>query len=877
MTDADVARRRQTGNSCLANVEVLVVDSAVEDLSTLLEGRRAGMEVLRLAPGGRGLEQISMYLAGRRDIAALHILSHGESGELHLAGERIDLPGLAMRWAVLADIAGSLSDDAEVVLYGCSVAAGPSGRRFVSYLEAALGAPVAASVAPVGAAARGGSWILRGPDGTVVEPGFGPAARAAYAGLLATSGTVGNDTLTGTVGSDTISGLGGNDIISALDGDDSLFGNTGNDTLYGGGGVDTIYGGDGNDFGYGATGDDIVYGGAGNDATSGADGNDTLYGEAGNDTVIGSSGNDLLYGGDGNDWMWGGKGNDLEYGGVGSDTMSGGDGADTLYGEADHDTLSGFSGDDLLYGGAGNDVLRGGANNDTYFGGDGNDTITGTASNLNGDTIGDFTTGDSIVVTGTDLSSLNGTAASGTIDLGGGQSLTLTGITSASGTFAASVSGGNTTITLTAPVQSGGGDSGGSSDSGGTVIVTDSGNSTGGARTITNLGSGTGSAAIVENTGNNGNVVTASLPASVSISSEGPATAQSGDTALNTLVGAIQARGSIGETGVVTGAQSFLGNLASTSTLDIRTIVPTVGTGITTDDPIVITGTAGGSQSEAFVIDMRSISGKILQLDNIEFASIIGNATVSGGSGNNYAVGDGNAQFISLGEGDDTLSGGDGADTIGSGDGNDMLYGDGGSDVVFGGTGLDSLWGGSETDVVYGNLGADVIYGNQQDDTLYGGQDTDIVYGGQDADLAYGNLADDTLYGNFGADTLYGGQGNDVLFGGQHNDLLVGNLGDDTLYGGLGADTLVTGSGADLVVVQSDGGIDVVTDFDGAAGDRVQLASNANGTTIDTYAEVVAASTNTETGVQIAVGSGNTLTLNGITVSQLQSDWFTFS
>ena len=515
---------------------------------------------------------------------------------------------------------------------------------------------------------------------------------------------------------------------------------------------------------------------------------------------------------------------------------------------------------------------------DTLSGGAGNDVFRDSAANFTGDTIGDFAVGDGVIVSSADLTALNGTAASGTIDLGGGQSLTLTGITSASGTFAASLSGGATTITLTAPVQGGGGGDSGSGSGGGAVVVTDSGSTTGGARTITNTGSGTGSAAIVENTGNNGNIVTASLPASVSVVSDGPATAQSGDTAVNTLVGAIEARGTVGETGVVNGAQTFLTQLSATSTLDIRTIIPTQGAGITTDDPIIITGTSGGSQSEAFVIDMRSISGKILQLDNIEFASIIGNATVNGGAGNNYAVGDGNAQFISLGEGDDTLSGGDGDDTIGSGDGNDMLYGDGGGDVVFGGTGLDTLWGGSETDVVYGNLGADVIYGNQQDDSLFGGQDADVAYGGQDNDLAYGNLADDTLYGNFGADTLYGGQGNDVLFGGQDNDLLVGNLGNDTIHGGLGADTIVTGSGTDLVVVQSDGGIDVVTDFDGAAGDRVQIASNVNGTGIDSFAEVQAAAGDDDSGnVQIALGSGHSLTLNGITASQLQSDWFTFS
>ncbi|WP_189994079.1 Ig-like domain-containing protein, partial [Thalassobaculum fulvum] len=394
--------------------------------------------------------------------------------------------------------------------------------------------------------------------------------------------------------------------------------------------------------------------------------------------------------------------------------------------------------------------------------------------------------------------------------------------------------------------------------------------------TTTNTSTAPSTTAIVQNTGNNGNLVTASVPASVTISSSGPATAQSGDTAVTTLINAINNQSPTGATVVVGNAQTFLNSLAATTQLDIRTIVPTVGTGVTTDDPIIITGSTGGSQSEAFVIDMRGVTGKVLQLENIEFASIIGNATVTGGSGNNYATGDGSDQFISLGEGDDTLYGGDGNDTIGSASGNDRLFGEGGNDTVVGGTGNDSLWGGTDTDVVYGNQDADVLYGNQANDTLYGGQDADVAYGGQDADVAYGNLADDVLYGNLGADTLYGGQGNDVLFGGQGNDLLQGNLGDDWLHGNLGDDTITTGSGADTVAVASSGGADVVTDFDGASGDRIQIASDINGSGIDTYAELLAAATDTDDGVQIALGSGNTLTLNGVTVSQLQSGWFTF-
>ncbi|MEQ8862048.1 MAG: Ig-like domain-containing protein, partial [Thalassobaculum sp.] len=449
------------------------------------------------------------------------------------------------------------------------------------------------------------------------------------------------------------------------------------------------------------------------------------------------------------------------------------------------------------------------------------------------------------------------------------------------------------TVTIAAAPDNGGGGGGGGGSSGGdstgTIVVTPTTPTviaTNTSQTITNNGSAAGSAAIVQNTGNNSNLVTATLPASVSITSEGPATAQSGTTASATLVTAIQARGSTGQTGLVNNAGTFLNRLSTTSTLDIRTIVPTQSSGATTSDPIIITGSTGTGQSEAFVIDMRSITGKTLQLDNIEFASIIGNATVSGGSGNNYATGDDASQFISLGVGDDTLFGGEGDDTVASGGGLDELYGEAGNDMVIGGAESDTVYGGADQDVVYGNQAADVVYGNQGVDTLYGGQDNDTLFGGQHQDLLYGNFGDDVLYGNLGGDTMYGGLGNDVLYGGDSEgshlstesiDYLFGGQGNDTLYGGKGADLMAGGDGNDVVVIQADGGADTVSDFAGASGDRIHITANVNGTSIDTFAELqAAAANNTDGNAVITLGTGNTLTLTGVNTSQLQSDWFLF-
>ncbi|HYH19533.1 MAG TPA: calcium-binding protein, partial [Azospirillum sp.] len=261
--------------------------------------------------------------------------------------------------------------------------------------------------------------------------------------------------------------------------------------------------------------------------------------------------------------------------------------------------------------------------------------------------------------------------------------------------------------------------------------------------------------------------------------------------------------------------QSFLNALPPATNLTVRTIVPVVANpAAAPGQPIVITGTTpstGGGTSpsaeqQAVVIDVRNLPrGTVLQLQNVEFAAIVGAVSVTGGAGSQIVVGDGEDQFIVLGEDDDTLRGGGGNDFVGSEGGDDVLWGDSGVDTVTGGIG---------NDVLYGNQQDDLLYGNQGTDTLFGGQDLDTLFGGQDGDVLYGNRADDVLYGQLGDDTLFGGQSNDVLWGGQGNDVLFGNLGADTLYGGLGADVFRIGA-------VEEGG-DVIADFE-AGVDRIAV------------------------------------------------------
>lgn len=163
---------------------LIVVDCDVASAAVLLDGLPADSDVLQLSGGGGGLAQIAGYLQGRRGLSGLHIVGRGAPGALHLSGERIDRAAL---WAAEGDltwIADALAEDALVVLYGGSVAAGPQGAQFLDHLERVLGVAVAASAGPVGSASRGGAWELRTLTGASVAPVFAPRARLAYPELL---------------------------------------------------------------------------------------------------------------------------------------------------------------------------------------------------------------------------------------------------------------------------------------------------------------------------------------------------------------------------------------------------------------------------------------------------------------------------------------------------------------------------------------------------------------------------------------------------------------------------------------------------------------------------------------------------------------------
>ena len=213
--------------------------------------------------------------------------------------------------------------------------------------------------------------------------------------------------------------------------------------------------------------------------------------------------------------------------------------------------------------------------------------------------------------------------------------------------------------------------------------------------------------------GSAGTTLTVSLPVGTGLQADGPTALLSNAQALLDLIMRIEQKtvaGSSVQHDMTGQGTDFLTALLSNTMLQTKTLVPTVAAGagpqtifINGSSTTPPAGGAANSTAIGIVIDASHLNaGSTLQLNNVDFAAVVGAATLRGGDGQNFVIGDAAVQNILLGADDDRLLGGGGNDIIGSAGGNDYLDGGADNDKVAGGIGNDTLLGGSGDDVLQG-------------------------------------------------------------------------------------------------------------------------------------------------------------------------------
>ena len=148
--------------------EIVFIDTNVDDYQTLLLGIDPSAEAVLLDSTRDGIEQIAEILRERTDIDAVHIISHGDSGELRLGTGVLNIASMQGEYAdELATINQSLTEEADFLIYGCNFGEGDGGQEAATLLAELTGADIATSDDLTGAEALGGDWDLEVQIGTI--------------------------------------------------------------------------------------------------------------------------------------------------------------------------------------------------------------------------------------------------------------------------------------------------------------------------------------------------------------------------------------------------------------------------------------------------------------------------------------------------------------------------------------------------------------------------------------------------------------------------------------------------------------------------------------------------------------------------------------
>jgi Ca2+-binding RTX toxin-like protein len=503
---------------------------------------------------------------------------------------------------------------------------------------------------------------------------------------------------------------------------------------------------------------------------------------AGQAKLIGGSGNDLLIGGEGADWLDGGAGNDKLQSGLGSDLLDGGAGIDRLEGGAGDDTYLIDAPADLvveLPNGGTDTVHVGftytlgfnlenlvliGANRINGVGNrDGNRIAGNEAANVLAGLGGADTLsgngGDDILQGGDGNDHLDGGAGSDKLDGGlGGDIAVYTGIRA---DYAVSLAPGD--IVRLKALD-------GSEDR--LVSIEQVGFADGTFRTRGSDGKLllAGDDALLANTptylndvltGTEENDRLEGLDGNDSLAGFLGADSLIGGNGNDTLDGGVGGDFLVGESGNDTYVvdSDFDGIVENANTAIINYGIDTVRTEL-------VAWTLGAN------------------LERLHYAGTTG----AGFTG----IGNGLANEILGGTGDDSLDGGAGADRLIGGLGDDIYIIDSPGDRVVerAGEGRDTI----RTTLAAFSLGAadavtSVPFFAQIENLTYTGGARFSGTGNAGANRITGNTSNDRLSGLAGNDTLLGGEGNDTLLGGEGNDALDGGAGSNRYEGGSGLDT----------------------------------------------------------------------------------------
>lgn len=160
-----------------AETELIIIDPAVHDPYMLYQalnakfkqhlGQNHKTEIVFLKPELEPLLQIRNAIKDKSNLSQLSIVSHASNGALFLSGRWVDKKYIDQQALLMSEIGISLKKGADLKLYGCNLASGGSGKKFINRVAELTQLDVAASTDTTGGVEQGHNWELEYQVGNI--------------------------------------------------------------------------------------------------------------------------------------------------------------------------------------------------------------------------------------------------------------------------------------------------------------------------------------------------------------------------------------------------------------------------------------------------------------------------------------------------------------------------------------------------------------------------------------------------------------------------------------------------------------------------------------------------------------------------------------
>jgi Domain of unknown function (DUF4347)/Domain of unknown function (DUF4082) len=145
---------------------IAFIDNHIADAATVMANLQADVKIL-LDPTQDGISQITAALSHYQNLTGIEIVSHGSVAEVQLGNNLLNSTSLSQYSPQIQQWQRSLASGADILFYGCNVAAESSGQSFINQIGSLTGADIAASTNLTGNSAKGGDWTLEYTTGKI--------------------------------------------------------------------------------------------------------------------------------------------------------------------------------------------------------------------------------------------------------------------------------------------------------------------------------------------------------------------------------------------------------------------------------------------------------------------------------------------------------------------------------------------------------------------------------------------------------------------------------------------------------------------------------------------------------------------------------------